>query len=161
MWIFGHFHVFCVFKLADAGHSGFCIFAGKLLMDKPFSKAYLAIFSFSCAVMFWYGVCFFCEAVDPLSWLHTVFSSSCTDLGFPHSCCHSVRKNLARSDTLPHLRTKKEEIHTPHPARTKHIVVKVASSIGRSCLLYQFTGITSKMSFDNNDCHYQSISVLV
>ena len=69
------------------------------------------------------------------AWLHTVFSSSCTHSGFHHTCCHWVRKNLARSDTLPHLRTKKEEIHTPHPARTKHIVVKAASSIGRSCLL--------------------------
>ena len=59
-----HFCAICVFKLADAGHSAFCIFAGELFMDKSFSKTYLAIFSFSCAVMFWYGVRFFCEAVD-------------------------------------------------------------------------------------------------
>ena len=29
---------FCIFKLADAGHSGFCIFAVEIFMDKPFSK---------------------------------------------------------------------------------------------------------------------------
>ena len=30
---------FCIFKLADAGHSGFCIFVGEIFMNEPFSKA--------------------------------------------------------------------------------------------------------------------------
>ena len=79
----------------------------------------------------------------------------------PHSCCHWVRTNLSRSDMLPHLETEKEGIRTPQPTSTKRMVVKEASSISEVAFCINLLALPSKKSFDKNDCHYQSINVLV
>ena len=163
---------FCIFKLPDAGYSGFCIFAGKIFMDKPFSKAQNWLYLLSDAL--WCSGTGFVSSARPS--IHfaqpcAVLSSSCTHSGFPHSDCHWMRTNLLRYDTLPHLGTEKEGIlpwtiehislytDTTASNYTKRMVVKEASSIGRSCL--NLPALPSKKSFDNNDCHYQSINVLV
>ena len=51
-WI-SYIHGFHIFKFVDAGHSGVQIFTGEIFMDKPFSDACLAVFTFWCAVVVW------------------------------------------------------------------------------------------------------------
>ena len=41
-----YIHGFHIFKFADAGHSGVQILTGEIFMDKLFSDAYLAVFTF-------------------------------------------------------------------------------------------------------------------
>ena len=117
----------------------FCIFVGEIFMVKPFSKVCTWLYLLSDALV--QGS--FLTAKPSIHFARPcAVLFSCTHLGFPHSWCHWVRKNLPRSDMLPHLGNEKEGIRTPQPASTKRMVVKEASSIGRSCLLYQFTSIT-------------------